>query len=71
MIRTLVPKGQSSGGQDQDDTLFIPFSTAQKRLLGIAFIHGILATATSSEAVRPALEQITTLLRQRHRLRPG
>jgi putative ABC transport system permease protein len=71
VIGILAPKGQSTGGQDQDDTLFIPATTAQKRMLGIPFIHGILAAATSSEAVRPALEQITVLLRQRHRLRPG
>ena len=70
VIGILAPKGQSAWGQDQDDIVFIPYTTAQKRVLGIPYIHGILASATSSEEVGQAVDQITALLRQRHRLRP-
>jgi putative ABC transport system permease protein len=51
--------------------VIIPYTTAQKRMLGVAFIGGILASATSSAEVAQAVDQITTLLRQRHRLLPA
>jgi putative ABC transport system permease protein len=66
----LTPKGQSTMGQDQDDIVFVPYTTAQKRLIGITNIHSILAAAVSSDMMNQALEQITALLRQRHRLLP-
>jgi putative ABC transport system permease protein len=70
VIGVLAPKGQSAWGQDQDDAVIIPYTTAQKRVLRVPFISGILASATSSDEVGQAVEQITTLLRQRHRLQP-
>jgi putative ABC transport system permease protein len=70
VIGLLAPKGQSAWGQDQDDTVIMPYTTAQKRVLGVAFINGILASATSSAEVGQAVDQITVLLRQRHRLLP-
>jgi putative ABC transport system permease protein len=70
VIGVLASKGQSAWGQDQDDTIIMPYTTAQKRVLGVPYIHGILASATSSEEVGQAVEQITVLLRQRHRLQP-
>jgi putative ABC transport system permease protein len=71
VIGVLAPKGQSAWGQDQDDTIIIPYTTAQKRVLRVPYIHGILASATRSEEVGQAVEQITALLRQRHRLQPA
>jgi putative ABC transport system permease protein len=70
VIGLLTPKGQSTQGQDQDDVIFIPYTTAQKKLIGITHIYSILASAVSSEMMEEAIEQITALLRQRHRLLP-
>jgi putative ABC transport system permease protein len=70
IVGVLAPKGHSMGGQDQDDILFIPYSTAQKQLIGTTSIHTILATAGSRAEVGQAHEQITALLRQRHRVQP-
>jgi putative ABC transport system permease protein len=70
VVGSLAPKGQSTMGQDQDDIIFIPYTTLQKRLVGITHIHSILATAVSSASIGQAVEQITGLLRQRHRLLP-
>jgi putative ABC transport system permease protein len=57
-------------GQDQDDIIFIPYTTVQKRLLGISHIHSILAASFSSAMMNQAIDEITALLRQRHRLLP-
>jgi putative ABC transport system permease protein len=70
VIGLLTPKGQSTQGQDQDDVIFIPYTTAQKKLIGITHIYSILASAVSTEMMAEALEQVTALLRQRHRLLP-
>jgi len=68
VIGLLTPKGQSTQGQDQDDIVFIPYTTAQKKLIGITHIYSILASAVSNDAMGEATAQITALLRQRHRL---
>ncbi|MBI2369283.1 MAG: ABC transporter permease, partial [Deltaproteobacteria bacterium] len=73
VVGVLAPKGQSGWGQDQDDTVLIPFTTAERQVLGTQFlgtVGSIMVTAVSNEAVREAQEQITALLRQRHRLVP-
>jgi putative ABC transport system permease protein len=70
VIGLLTPKGQSTQGQDQDDTIFVPYTTAQKKLIGITHIYSILASAVSPELMAEGIEQITALLRQRHRLLP-
>jgi putative ABC transport system permease protein len=70
IIGVLEPKGQSAWGQDQDDIIFIPYTTAQKKVIGTSAIYAILAAAGSSAELPQAVEQITGLLRQRHRLQP-
>ena len=70
VVGLLAPKGQSTQGQDQDDIIFMPYTTAQKKLIGITHIHSILASAVSNDMMAEAVEQITALLRQRHRLLP-
>ncbi|HTD52084.1 MAG TPA: ABC transporter permease, partial [Thermoanaerobaculia bacterium] len=70
VLGVLKPKGESATGQDQDDFLMIPWTTAQHKIKGISWLDDILCSAISSEAIRPAREQIVTLLRQRHHLRP-
>jgi putative ABC transport system permease protein len=70
IVGVLARKGQSSQGTDQDDTVMIPYTTMQKRLMRITWVHTILVKAVSAERVEEAEEQITTLLRQRHRIGP-
>jgi putative ABC transport system permease protein len=53
------------------DFVLVPYTTAQKKLSGITWLKDIMCSATSSEAVPAASEQIVALLRERHRIRPG
>jgi putative ABC transport system permease protein len=70
VVGVLEAKGQSAWGQDQDDMIFIPYTTMQKKVWRATHIHSILASAGNSAELPQAIEQITTLLRQRHRLQP-
>jgi len=71
VIGVLAPKGQSAMGWDQDDTLLLPFTTAQKKLRGKGFtwVDDIMCSAVSAQAVNPAIDEIIMLLRQRHQIR--
>ncbi len=69
VIGVLAPKGQSPSGQDQDDTLMMPFTTVQKKIKGIDWLDDIMCSAVSPAAILPAEKQITALLRERHHLR--
>jgi putative ABC transport system permease protein len=74
VIGVLAPKGQTTWGQDQDDVVFVPLTTAQKRLFGMQFpgmVRAITVQAKEPELMKVAEEQITELLRQRHRIQPG
>lgn len=74
VLGVLERKGQSHMGQDQDDVIYIPVTTAQKRLFGTEFpgMVRIIRVMAKSEVDIPAAErQITELLRQRHRIGPG
>ena len=68
VVGVLAPKGQTSQGTDQDDTVIIPYTTMQKRLLRITYVQSISVSAISAERVQEAQEQIAGLLRQRHRI---
>src|ERR1700686_1400141 len=67
----LASKGQSGVGQDQDDVIFAPYTTVQRKISGITWLQTINASAVSQEASLAAVTPITSLLRERHRLRPG
>ncbi|NIG55152.1 ABC transporter permease [Chitinophaga sp. Cy-1792] len=71
VIGTLVPKGQSSFGQDQDDIIVAPYTTIMKRVLATTYLQNIFASAVSEDQSDAAVDQITTILRETHRLRPG
>src|SRR6195256_3438892 len=70
VVATLQPKGLSLSGQDQDDTVIIPYTTAQKKLKGITWLDDILCSAVSQDVVKMAGQEATALLRDRHHLRP-
>jgi putative ABC transport system permease protein len=70
VVGVLAPKGQTGQGQDQDDTVLVPYTTMQKRLMRITYVQSIVVSAVNAERVQEAQEQITALLRQRHRIGP-
>ncbi|HNW34371.1 MAG TPA: ABC transporter permease [Candidatus Ozemobacteraceae bacterium] len=68
VIGVLEERGQSGPGQDQDDVVLAPFSTIQRRMMGITHINMIVASAVSDKSVDTAKEEISNILRRRHRL---
>ena len=73
VIGVLAPKGQSAQGSDQDDIIFIPFTTAERKVLGTQFLGsvGALFAATDrTEDLPEAVAGIREVLRMRHRLQP-
>ena len=71
VIGILKSKGQNGMGQDQDDTVLIPITTAQKKLFGTDFpgmVKHISVQAKDEESLESAQEEITELLRERHNL---
>ncbi len=71
VIGVLESKGQSVMGSDQDDQIFAPYTTVQRKLAGITWLQMILASATTPDASIAAMQPITALLRERHRIRTG
>ncbi len=76
VIGVLARKGQTTQGQDQDDTVLVPISTAKKKLLGTSqvnarAVNAILVKVREARAMKAAEGEIHTLLRQRHHLQPG
>ena len=72
VLGVLAPKGQSATGQDQDDTIMIPYTTAVKKLRapGVAWVDDIVCSAATAEAVVAAADLITALMRERHHIGP-
>ncbi|HET6935594.1 MAG TPA: ABC transporter permease [Candidatus Angelobacter sp.] len=71
VVGVLTAKGQSGLGQDQDDGVYVPITTLQKKITGQDWLQYIMASATSQPASYAAQGQITSLLRDRHRIRTG
>jgi putative ABC transport system permease protein len=73
VVGVLVSKGQSLMGQDQDDLAVMPYSTVQKKLLGqkILSVNQIMVSSISPKASDLAVREMTSLLRQRHRIPAG
>jgi putative ABC transport system permease protein len=68
VVGVLESKGGSALGQDQDDIVVAPYATVRKKLMGTNAVGSILASASSNEEVEAAQNEITALLRQRHRI---
>ena len=66
VIGVLAPKGQSSVGQDQDDLIVMPYTTAHARLTRNNFLPQIIASAASEDMLEPAQEEIRIILREAH-----
>src|SRR5262245_46229500 len=68
VVGVMAKRGQDAQGRDQDDVLFAPFTTVQKKLLAITYIQFSHISAVPPDATYPAQQQITELHRQRHKL---
>ena len=68
VIGILKPKGSSMQGTDQDDVVFVPYTTAMKRLAGQTTLRSMVVSAESADQMTTVQNGITELLRQRHRI---
>jgi len=72
VVGVLTPKGQSAAmGDDQDDAMFVPITTLQKKLTGQNWLRFIMASAKTKEQTYAAQQQIEALLRDRHKIHSG
>jgi putative ABC transport system permease protein len=71
VVGVLESKGGSAVGQDQDDIVVAPYETVRKKLMGTTAVGQILASASTNDLVSAAQDEITGLLRQRHRINRG
>ena len=71
IVGQLSPKGLSVMGTDQDDVVLIPYTSAMKRITGAITLRGINVQAENSRVLLPVQQQITELLRHRHRILAG
>ena len=71
VVGVLETRGQSQFGQDQDDTLLMPYTTAMKKMLSTTYIPTAYVSAVSSDATGVAQQQIVDILRSRHNIRTG
>jgi len=71
VIGVLTSKGQAAMGQDQDDTVIVPFTTVQKKLMGVQHVTNITVSAENGVPLDAMTDQIAALLHTRHKLQPG
>jgi putative ABC transport system permease protein len=69
VIGTIAEKGKNMTGDDYDDIILAPYTTVQKRLLNIDYIHMIMASATSEEDSKVATKEIETIMLQMHKIK--
>jgi putative ABC transport system permease protein len=67
----MLSKGQSGVGQDQDDVVFVPYTTVMKKMRGITFIQQVSVSAASAGDTSATADRIAALLRIRHKIQPG
>ena len=70
VVGVLSSKGQSAQGQDQDDIVLAPYTTVQKKMMGVTYLGIIMVSAVDEAAMGDAQNQITELLRIRHKINP-
>ncbi|MGA8535462.1 MAG: ABC transporter permease [Candidatus Tumulicola sp.] len=71
VIGTLTPLGQSGVGQDQDDTVLIPYTSAMQRLTGLTTVSALMVSAADAKSIDGVQQSLTQLLEQRHRITTG
>jgi len=71
VVGVLAAKGLSIQGDDQDDVVIVPYTSAMKRIIGTTMLRSINVQTSTPELLDPVQKQIIDLLRQRHRIQPG
>ena len=71
VIGTLKEKGENGMGMDQDDIVIMPYSTVQKRMLGINHIQQIVCSAASEDVAEEAVTEVENILRASHKIPTG
>jgi putative ABC transport system permease protein len=71
VVGVMASKGQTGVGQDQDDVVFVPYTTVMKKMRGVTFIQQIAVSAASAGDTSATAERIASLLRVRHKIQPG
>ncbi len=71
VVGVMASKGQQGMGQDQDDQVFVPYTTVMKKLRGITFIQQVTVSAASASETSKVADSIAALLRVRHNIQPG
>ena len=71
VVGVMASKGQQGMGQDQDDQVFVPYTTVMKKLRGITFIQQVTVSAASAGETTKVADSIAALLRVRHNIQPG
>ena len=71
VVGVLAPKGQAAMGQDQDDTAVVPYTTVQKKLLGVQHVSGITISFADGVSLDDVSTALAAILRERHRLVAG
>ena len=69
VVGVLESKGYNSFGMDQDDVVLAPYTTAMKRILSVTYLQGINASAVTEDMTDLAIEDITSILRENHKLK--
>jgi putative ABC transport system permease protein len=69
VIGTIAEKGKNMTGDDYDDIIIAPYTTVQKRLLNIDYIHMIMASATSEEESDIAVKEVESIMQQMHKIK--
>jgi putative ABC transport system permease protein len=71
VVGVMASKGQSGMGQDQDDVIYVPYTTVMKKLRGITFVQNVTVSAITAADTAPTAERIAQLLRGRHKVAFG
>jgi putative ABC transport system permease protein len=71
VVGVMLSKGQSGVGQDQDDVVFVPYTTVMKKMRGVTFIQNVNVSAATANDTSATADRITALMRVRHKIQPG